>query len=71
MRDTLYVIEYLADWASDWKVYTCKRNREEALEAYARHIGLHVKEECRLRVYEGADNGDIYYFNPNKTEEDE
>ena len=71
MRDTLYVIEYLADWASDWKVYTCKHTKEDALDAYARHICSHVNEECRIRVYEDVGNGDIYYFNPNKTEEDE
>ena len=70
MRDQLYVIEYLADWASDWKVYTCKNNHEDALDAYARHIGLHVKEKCRLRVYHDVGNGDIHYFDPDKTEED-
>ena len=71
MKETLYVIEYLAEWATDWKVYTCKRNREEALEAYARHIGLHVTEKCRLRVCEVIDNGDAYLFDPTRTKEDD
>ena len=69
MRDTLIVIEYLADWAKDWKVYSCYRDEAEGLHAFARHVSLHPTEQCRVRYYEDASNGDVHNFNPHREED--